>query len=328
MTENYQPPFAITKKILALVGEISEVVGYLDAAGLVPASPQLRKGNLVKTITSTLAIEGNTLGLDQVTAILDGKRVAGPVREIAEVHGAIKAYEKLAAFKMTSEKDLLKAHGLLMSEVMTGAGKYRQGSVGIQKEEEVIHVAPSAEIVPGLMRDLLAWVAGGDHHPLVASSVFHYELEFIHPFADGNGRMGRLWQTLILSHWKPVFAFLHLESVIKEQQEGYYQALRAADAKGDCTKFIEFMLDAILKTCLEAQQAGDVPLSVPKDVPLKRRERILELIGADRGITITRLAELCGVSSKTVKRDIAQLKDEKRLVRVGSQKSGHWQVRQ
>ena len=327
MTENYQPPFTISKKILALVAEISEVVGYLDAAGLDPASPQLRKGNLVKTITSTLAIEVNTLSVEQVSAIIDGKRVAGPVREIGEVHGAIKAYENLAGFEMASEKDLLAAHRLLMGDVLAKAGVYRRASVGIKQGEDVVHVAPGAEMVPQLVRGLLHWLATTDHHPLVASSVFHYEFEFIHPFADGNGRMGRLWQTLILSRWKDVFASLPLESVIREQQDGYYQTLRRADDSGDSTEFIEFMLAAILTACRDAARtSSDVPINVPKDVPLKRRQRIVALIAADRAITIARFAELCQVSSKTIKRDIALLKDENRLVRLGSQKSGHWQV--
>ena len=336
MTKNYQPPFTITKQILALVSEISEVVGYIDAAGLAPGSLKLRKGNLVKTITGTLAIEGNTLSLEQVSDIVDGKRVLGSAREIAEVHGAIKAYESLNHFDMTSEKDLLKAHRMLMEGVLTKSGVFRRGSVGIKKAGEVIHVAPSAEMVPQLMRDLLNWIATSDDHPLIASSVFHYEFEFIHPFADGNGRMGRLWQTLILSRWKPIFTYLPLESVIKEMQDGYYQALRQAPSTssghrngvGNSTEFIEFMLAAILQTCQDVAQENDnVPINVPRDVPLKRRQQILTLIEADKEITIAQLAELCKVSSKTIKRDIALLKNENRLERVGSLKSGHWLVK-
>jgi Fic family protein len=327
MAEKYQPPFTITKGILALVSEISEQVGYLDAVGMMPISPRLRKGNLVKTITGTLAIEGNTLSLDQVSDIVDGKRVLGSAREISEVHGAIKAYENLSRFDMTSEDDLLAAHGLLMGEVLVRSGAFRRDSVGIKKGGEVIHVAPGAEMVPQLVRDLLNWLATSDDHPLIASSAFHYEFEFIHPFADGNGRMGRLWQTLILSRWKPVFACLPLESVIKEMQDGNYLALRQADGAGNSTEFIEFMLAAILQTCRDVGQTSDnVPINVPKHVPLKRRQQILTLIGADKEITIVRLAEQCKVSTKTIKRDIALLKDENRLVRVGSLKSGYWQV--
>ena len=328
MAENYQPPFAITKRILALVSEISEVVGYIDAAGIAPGSPQLRKGNLVKTITGTLAIEGNTLSLGQVSDIIEGKRVLGPMREIAEVHGAIQAYENLHRFDMAGEEDLLEAHRLLMGEVLPKSGAYRQGSVGIKKGGEVIHVAPQAGMVPQLMSDLLFWLETSDDHPLVTSSVFHYEFEFIHPFRDGNGRMGRLWQTLILSKWKPVFAYLPLESVIKEKKDGYYQALSQADGAGNSTDFIEFMLTAILQTCRDAaQRNSNVPKNAPKNVPLKRREKILALIAEDKEITIARMAERCRVSTKTIKRDIAQLKIENQVERVGSLKSGYWQVK-
>lgn len=325
MAKNYQPPFTITKKILALVSEISEAVGYIDAAGIAPGSPQLRKGNLVKTITGTLAIEGNTLSLDQISDIIEGKKVLGPVREIAEVHGAIKAYENLPRFAMASEDDLLEAHRLMMEEVLPKSGAYRRGSVGIKKGGEVIHVAPQAGMVPQLMRNLLSWLATSDDHPLVTSSVFHYEFEFIHPFRDGNGRMGRLWQTLILSKWKPVFAYLPLESVIKEKQDGYYQALSLSDRVGNSTDFIEFMLTAILQTCQDATQASDnVPINVHLNVPLKRREQILALITENKEITIIRMAEYCRVSTKTIQRDIARLKHENRLERVGSLKNGYW----
>lgn len=327
MAEKYQPPFTITRHILALVSEISEAVGYIDAAGIAPGSPQLRRGNLVRTITGTLAIEGNTLSLDQVSDIIEGKLVLGPAHEIAEVHGAIKAYENLHRFAMTSEKDLLSAHRLLMGEVLAKSGAYRRGSVGIKKGGKVIHVAPQAGMVPQLMGDLLHWLATSADHPLITSSVFHYEFEFIHPFSDGNGRMGRLWQTLILSKWKPVFTWLPLESVIKEKQADYYQALQQADGVGNSTEFIEFMLAAILQTCRDAAQASvNVPINVPKNVPLNRRQRLLTLVARDPAITIAKLAELCKVSGKTIKRDIARLKDEGRLERFGSLKSGSWRV--
>jgi Fic family protein len=183
-------------------------------------------------------------------------------------------------------------------------------------------------MVRQLMRDLLSWLATSDDHPLITSSVFHYEFEFIHPFADGKGRMGRFWQTLILSKWKPVFAYLPLESVIREKQEGYYQALSLADGVGNSTEFVEFMLTAILQTCRDVGRAdGNVSLNVPKHVPLKRREQILALIAADQEITIGQMAEHCQVSTKTINRDIARLKKENRLERVGSLKSGYWQVR-
>lgn len=327
MTENYQPPFTITKKIVRLVSQISEVVGTVNASNVDFSSPKLRKNNRIKTITDTLAIEGNTLNLDQVSAIIDGKKVLGSIREIAEVHGAIKAYERLNSFNMAQEDDLLEAHSLLMGEVLNKSGIFRTGNVGVHKNGEVVHVAPKARMVPKLMSDLLSWLKSSDDHPLIQSCVFHYEFEFIHPFIDGNGRMGRLWQTLILSKWKSIFEFLPIESVIRENQEGYYQALASADGEGNSTVFIEYMLDVILQTCNEAFEASqNVPRNVPKNVPLNRAEQIIVLISEHKGITIEQIAELCKVNTKTIKRDIAKLKDEKRIERVGSLKSGYWKM--
>jgi len=204
---SYQPPFEITPTILNQVSLISERLGALslNENGL---SPQLRKTNKIKTITGTLQIEGNTLSEEQVSALLDGKRVLGSVRELAEVQGAIVAYEQLNQLDPVSTNDLLKAHGLLMGDVLKKAGQFRSQSVGIHQGDKVIHIAPPAHQVSGLMADLLIWLKNSEHHPLISSSVFHYEFEFIHPFMDSNGRMGRLWQTLILSRWKPVFQFL------------------------------------------------------------------------------------------------------------------------
>jgi len=214
---SYQPPFIITPAILNQVSLISEKIGELSLKQN-QLSPQLRKTNKIKTITGTLQIEGNTLNEEQVSAILDGKRVLGSARELAEVQGAIAAYEQLNRFASASMNDLLKAHALLMSDVLKNAGQFRTQSVGIHQGEKLIHVAPPAHQVSGLVADLLAWLDGSEHHPLISSSVFHYEFEFIHPFMDGNGRMGRLWQTLILSRWKPVFLYLPLESIIRDHQ--------------------------------------------------------------------------------------------------------------
>ena len=328
MNKNYKPPFSITNKMLSLVSRISEAVGAISAFGISQHSPQLRKENRIKSITGTLAIEGNTLSLEQVSDIIDGKRVLGSVREIAEVHGAISAYESLRDWNPGSEKDLLQAHAALMGTILKEAGVYRKGNVGIHKGSEVIHVAPQPHMVPGLMADLFAWLNSSDDHPLIQSSVFHYEFEFIHPFSDGNGRMGRLWQTLILSRWRDVFEFLPLESVIKEHQEGYYKALESADNEADSTKFVEFMLESILETCHNVlKESQNVPLNVPKNVPLNRMDKIVRLMVENRDVTIEQLAELCSVSSKTIKRDIAKLKNDSRVARIGSVKSGYWEVK-
>ena len=210
---SYTPPFTITTDILNLVAAISQQIGELSASAAL-ASPQLRKQNRIKTITGTLAIEGNTLSEEQITAIVDGKSVLGSARELAEVRGAIAAYDALPSFQPASIENLLHAHELLMADILTTAGAFRSKAVGIHKGGKVHHVAPPAHKVSGLMSDLLQWLGSAQDHPLITSCVFHYEFEFIHPFTDGNGRMGRLWQTLILSRWQPLFLSLPLESVI------------------------------------------------------------------------------------------------------------------
>ena len=224
----YQPPFEITPTIVNQISVISGLLVRLDGSPLA-TSPQLRKQNRIRTIQGTLAIEGNSLTLDQITAILNGQRVLGQPREIGEVQGAIRAYEALPTWSPTARQDLLQAHRLLMADILTDAGKFRTGGVGIYKGTQVSHIAPPAKRVPELMGDLLHWLATTDHHPLITSSVFHYELEFIHPFIDGNGRMGRLWQTLILGQWNDLFYLLPIESLIKDRQDRYYQTLEAAD---------------------------------------------------------------------------------------------------
>ena len=234
---SYTPPFTITTDILNLVAEISEQVGKLEASALL-ASPQLRKQNRIKTITGTLAIEGNTLGEEQITAIVDGKAVLGSVRELAEVKGAIAAYDALPSLQPANSQDLLAAHALLMADILSTAGTFRNQAVGIHKSGKIHHVAPPAHKVSGLMGELMQWLSSAQDHPLITSSVFHYEFEFIHPFSDGNGRMGRLWQSLILSQWQPLFLSLPLESVIKEHQTQYYQALEQADEQANSTPFI------------------------------------------------------------------------------------------
>ncbi len=256
----YHPPFTLSPAILRLVEEIGEALGQLRQAEGVMVSPQLRRENRIRTILGSLAIEGNSLALEQVSDILDGKQVIGSLREIQEVRNAISAYEKIGDWLPTSRDHFLEAHRTMMSGLMDNPGAFRLGSVGIRKGDVVVHVAPKASLAPALMDDLLRWLAETDHHPLVASCVFHYELEFIHPFADGNGRMGRLWQTLILCRWKPVFAYLPLESVVRDRQQEYYKTLGQADKAADATVFIEFMLTALRDACLQvakSDQASD-----------------------------------------------------------------------
>lgn len=324
---SYTPPFTITPKILNLVSLISEYIGKLEVTAPNSITPRLRKENKIKTITGTLAIEGNTLGIEKVTAILEGKRVMGSVREIAEVNGAIKVYDYLPEFDFTNIDDLLKAHTMLMEEILKNAGTYRTSNVGVGSEDGVVHVAPPHTQVSNLMQQLFSWLKKSDIHPLIKSSIFHYEFEFIHPFIDGNGRIGRLWQSLILYEWKAIFSSIPIESVVKETQQNYYDALENSGNMGESTPFIEFMLEAILKACEnEISNQNNVPLSVPKNVPIKRLEKIFDLINDDNNITIDQLADICKVSDKTVKRDISKLKDQGVLVRKGSLKSGTWKV--
>lgn len=251
------PPFTITPRILTLVAEIAGATERVTAQAK-RMSPKLRRGNRIRTIQASLAIEQNALTLEQMTAVLEGKRVLGAPAEIQEARNAFAAYETLDGWNPSNTDDLLAAHGILMRGLVDRAGKYRTGAVGITQGQKVVHMASPAGRVSGLMQNLMAWLAAAEVHPLVASCVFHYEFEFIHPFQDGNGRMGRLWQTLILSRWNPLFAWLPVESVVRDRQEGYYAVLGQCDKAGDSTAFVEFLLDAILSALRELPKTDQV----------------------------------------------------------------------
>lgn len=256
MPKPYSPPYTITPKILNRVGEISELLGGWNArSGAV--SPHLRRAQRVRTIQASLAIENNSLTVDQVTAVIAGKRILAPPRDVQEVRNAFAAYEAMPGWRLGSTADLRRAHALLMDGLLDTPGRWRSGGVGIYRGKRLIHMAPPADRVPKLMADLLRWIARTDAHPLVASCVFHYEFEFIHPFADGNGRMGRLWQTLILSRWQPPLAWLPVETVIRDRQRDYYAALAQSDRTSEATPFVEFMLDALTEALREA--TGETP---------------------------------------------------------------------
>jgi Fic family protein len=257
----YSSPFMITPVIVDLVERIGECLGRISVSSAHPPSvPRLRREARIQSIQASLNIEGNTLNLEQVTAVLNGKRVLGTPREVQEVQNALAAYELLEELAPGSRSDLCRAHGVLMHGLVDQPGTLRQGSVGIRRGQDVVHIAPPAERVPFLLEDLLAWLGRTEVNPLIAGSVFHYEFEFIHPFMDGNGRLGRLWQTLILSRWKPVFLMIPIESVIRDRQADYYTALRQGDETGSATPFVEFLLKAILAACqqLTGEVAGDV----------------------------------------------------------------------
>lgn len=248
MIASMKPPYEITPKILKLISSISEKIGEVNATYLSKQSPQLRKQNRIKTIHSSLQIEGNTLTEEQITALIDNKRVIGPEKDVLEVLNAIKVYEKLEEYKFSSDKSFLKAHLQLMNGLIGSAGKYRKQGVGIVKGANIEHIAPPYENVPHLMKDLFEYLKDSDELTLIKSCVFHYEMEFIHPFLDGNGRMGRLWQTLILMNEYPVFEFLPFETLISQTQKEYYKSLALSDKFGKSTIFIEYMLGVIEKS--------------------------------------------------------------------------------
>ena len=245
-----KPPYDITPEILKWISSISEKIGEANALFLNKPSPQLRKQNQIKTIHSSLQIEGNTLSEEQITALLEDKRVIGPQKDILEVLNAVSLYENLDSLKSTSEKSFLSAHATLMTGLIENPGNYRTRGVGVVKGSQVAHLAPPAGNVPGLMKELFQYLKEDQELVLIKSCVFHHEMEFIHPFLDGNGRMGRLWQTVILKEKYPVFESLPFETLIQKTQSEYYEALAKSDKMGKSKVFIEYMLQ-ILDEALE-----------------------------------------------------------------------------
>lgn len=256
---SYSPPLTITPRLIDLISRISEAMGRWEAAAN-DIPPKLRRENRIRSIHSSLAIEANSLSIDQITDIIAGKRVRGLPREIKEVQNAFAAYELLETLKPAVVTDFLKAHGTLMQGLDTGAGAFRKGGVGVYKGTKLVHMAPPADRVPYLVKDLFQWLKKTDFHPMLVAAVVHYEIEFIHPFADGNGRIGRLWQTLVLAAWKPQLAYLPMETVVHDRQAGYYKALATSDQAADAAPFAEFILASLLEALLAApatDQVGD-----------------------------------------------------------------------
>ncbi|MBR4275568.1 MAG: Fic family protein [Prevotella sp.] len=317
----YTPPFTITDEIASLIAEIAEQVGKMAATTDSLPSPHLRKENRIKTIQSSLAIENNSLSVEQVTAILEGKRVLGAPNEIQEVKNAIDAYELLLELNPYEEKDLFRAHKLMMTELVKENGSYRQGGVGVFDGQKCIHMAPPAQRVPQLMADLLEWVRQTKTHPLVSSCVFHYEFEFIHPFADGNGRIGRMWQTLLLMQWNPIFAWIPVESIVKEHQQEYYAAIAQSDSEANSTPFIAFMLQCLKEALMQMEESNQKSNQ-------KSNRKILAVMKRNPQITIRELQDETGLSESGVKKVIRQLRAEGLVQRIGGAKGGHWEVRQ
>lgn len=322
----YSPPFTINDEILSLVSEISEQIGALNVMlGNSMPSPMLRKENQIKTIHSSLAIEHNSLSLQQVTDIIEGKHVLGAPNEIQEVKNAVQAYHLMQQLDAFNEKDLLKAHRLMMQDLVAKSGQYRTEGVGVFDGDRCLHMAPPPQRVPELMRDLFAWLRTTDTHPLITSCVFHYEFEFIHPFIDGNGRMGRYWQTMILARWKSIFAWLPVETIVKQNQQEYYNAIARSDVAGDSTVFILFMLK-----CLQATIKHEVENKVDNKVEDKlltdSEQRIVKLMTEDAHITIAEICKKTKLSAAGVNKILASLRNKGIIKRIGANKNGYWDV--
>jgi Fic family protein len=317
-----KPPYKITSKILGLISSISEKIGEVNASYLFRPPTELRKKNRIKTIQSSLEIEGNSLSPDQVTAIIDNKRIIAPQKDILEVKNAIKAYDNIESFKPTSLVSFCKAHEILMNGLIEYPGKIRTKSVGIIKGATVTHVAPPGNIVKSLVKDLFSYLKTDPDLTIIKSCVFHYEIEFIHPFMDGNGRIGRLWQTVILRQYSPVFEFLPIELIIKTKQAEYYTILGESDNNGDSTGFIEFLLQIIDESLEE--------LLKNQNVNLTSRDRIdifKEKIGQSYFNRQDYMRQFKDISSATASRDLKSAVDEGILSRTGDKRTTLYRYR-
>ena len=298
MIVSMKPPYEVTTKILQLVTQISEKIGEINASLLDKPSPKLRKQNRIKTIHNSLKIEGNTLTEKQITAIIDNKRVIGSEKDIKEVLNTIEVYNHFGKFKYQNEKDFLKAHKTIMNGLIENPGKYRKQGVGIVKGTKVEHIAPPYQNVPYLMKDLFKYLKNENELSLIKSCVFHYEMEFIHPFLDGNGRMGRLWQTLILKDQYPVFEFIPLETLISKSQKEYYKALSDSDKMGKSTIFIEYMLGIIDTSLEEALNLGNKKFNQVERLEYFTQQRLTEFTRKDY------LNVFSTISTATASRDL------------------------
>ncbi len=276
----YKPPFHMTNKITNLLADISEEIGRITVLENEKISPKLRRENRIKTIHSSLAIEHNTLSIEQVTAILDGKRILGDPNEITEVKNAYQTYEMMLDLDPMSIDDLLKAHKVMMSGLVKENGRFRSGGVGVFDGECLVHMASPAKFVPIHMANLFDWYKNSDIHPLIKSAIFHYEFEFIHPFQDGNGRLGRMWHSILLGKWKKLFYWLPIEELIRTRQLEYYNALGESDKDADSSIFVEFILEIILDTLMKTEVVGKPEVSNNMNLP-ENLLRLLNAIGGD-----------------------------------------------
>ena len=338
----YIPPFTISADAINLIAEISGQIERYAIRLEQEDGLRLRKVNRIKTIHSSLAIEGNTLSEDQVRDIIDGKNVVAPIKEIQEVKNAIKTYEMYPTLDAFKEKDLLKAHGVMMQALVDNAGHYRRGGVGVFGEKCLVHLAPPADRVPMLMGDLFDWLKHSKDHLLIRSCVFHFEFEFIHPFIDGNGRTGRLWQSLILGKLHPIFEHLPVENMVYSNQQQYYDAITASTKAGQSGPFIDFMLNEIYKT-LNAHQGEELPSDnnnpTDKEFGVKfgvkfgikfgikfsvNEKKLLLLLNETPGMSAQEIAEQVGITKRGVEKQLKKLKEAGIIKRQGSDKTGYW----
>jgi len=327
---SYTPPFAITPRIVNLVAEIASRLGAVEPLLGTPSALRLRRINRIKTIFGSLAIEGNSLSEEQITAILEGKRVLAPVREIVEVKNALAAYDAIETLNPFSVDDLLKAHGIMMATLIEDPGQFRRGNVAVWAGTEVVHMGPPADRVSGLIYELFDWLKKSKDNPLIKTSVFHYEFEFIHPFPDGNGRMGRFWQSLLLGKYHPVFKNIPIENMIFARQQDYYNAINESTTCGNSTPFIEFLLERILATVEDylANTAGSsIGINIGSNIGINSvQKEILTFISENKYITAKQLAEYIGIAKRNIENNLAHLKKIGCLRRIGARKNGHWKI--
>lgn len=314
----YTPSFTISSKAVNIIAEISALIERYDISIEQNENLMLRKANRIKTIHSSLAIEGNNLSESEVIDIVNGKEVVAPLKEIQEVKNAISTYNLYETLNPFSIDDLLKAHGVMMQTLSPDAGRFRRGGVGVFEGENLIHMAPPADRVPYLIKELFEWLNDSDDHILIKSCVFHYEFEFIHPFSDGNGRIGRLWQSLILGKLHSLFEYLPIENMIYKNQQTYYDAIAKSSAINDSGVFIDFMLQEILNSLKNRYNTK----SETKEI----EEKILDIISSDIYITAKKISEQLLISQRQVERVISDLKIRGVIERVGARKNGYWKI--
>ena len=327
----YIPPFTVSSRAINLIAEISSAIERYAIRMEQSDSLRLRKVNRIKTIHSSLAIEGNNLTESQVCDIINGKNVVAPLKEIQEVKNAIATYELYPTLNPFSVEDLLKAHGVMMRALTGDAGRFRAGGVGVFSEKGCVHMAPPADRVPMLINDLFEWLVESSDHLLIRSCVFHYEFEFIHPFSDGNGRMGRLWQSLILGRLHPIFEHLPVENMVYANQQAYYDAITESSRVADSCPFIDFMLNEILNALKahKIEDTGNVGINVGinggTNVGINERN-ILAIIANSPNVTVRDMADALGLSLRQCERLIAEMKRKNLIKRTGSNKSGAWLI--